>query len=298
MNNKRLFNLITLKFRELGTPMTKLDPILAECVTEGFPNAWEVPKQEIENALSARGIALSNGFLSAPASNATAYPGSAGYRDFQNAARRAMRMKYEPVMAVDLIDATKMSGEAVPYANMKEILSHIGIRFIPGHGYWKHAIYSEPFTRTVSVSVSPRRINGVIPLFRQYGWPVSGREVERWSNGVTTSRSMSHEASKENIFIRPIGMGMYVPADQPDAIPMSCNVAERMLNIKPDEWIIDHDDLRCYRIAKLMARQGLAEIKESRSTRRTIRYQRLLFTPNRPGLAMLLKAARRPAEVF
>lgn len=298
MNNAALIRSIVTKFRADQTGIVALDDILTECVTDGFTFAWDIDRTELGNLLSVAGIQLSAGVLTSPPEDASAYPGSAGYREFQNAARKAMRWKDEPILMVDLIKATNMSGEKVPYVNMKDVLAAIGIRYIPGHGFWKHAIYSDPFTRAISVSCSPRRINGVIPLFRQYGWPLAGRDVQKWSENVTTSRDMAHNASAGNIFIRPIGMGMYVPKDQRGEFPMSANVAERMLALRPDEWVVDSHDLRCFRLAVLMARKGLAELKMGRHQKNRVRSQKLLFTPTKEGASVLLKAARKPAEIF
>lgn len=296
MTRRHLYEAVAYKFRTSQEDAVTIDALLRECFDEGHEYAWKVDREELANALSLKGINLANGTLTLADGERSHMPGLSAYTEFKKAAKHAMRWRGEPIEAIDLITATGLSGEQVPYANMKDALASIGLRFIPGHGYWKHPIYSDPVTRAVSVSVSPKRISGVMPMFRQYGWPLAGRDIERLSE--TRSRTVSEIASRGNMFVRPIGIGLYVPADQRGDVPLSANVAERMLSIKPDEWVLAEDDLRSFRIACLMERKELATVKMSRISARGRRGQRLLFEPTRDGLKLLLRAARVPAEVF
>lgn len=296
MTRRRLYEAVAYKFQTAQEDTVPVDELLKECADEGNQFAWSVSRGELANALSLKGINLEDGKLTMATEQRSYLPGISGYAEFKKAAKHAMRWRGEPIEAIDLIELTGLSGEQVPYAAMKEVLGQIGLRHIPGHGYWKYPIFSDPLTRSVSVSSLPKRIGGVIPMFRQYGWPLAGRDIEEY--GGTPSKSVSQVASRGNVFVRPIGIGLYVPADQHGDIPMSANVANRLLGFKPDEWISTVEDLRSFRIACLMARKELAAVKISRVASRGKRVQRLLFEPSREGLKLLLRAAKVPAEVF
>lgn len=298
MSRRYLFQCVAAKFRMSGEPEVKVEEILQECADEGVPLAWEISRLELANGLSERGLILQNGVLSEATDARSIHPQSSGYAEFQTAAKRALRWRDAPIEAIDLVDVTGLAGEKIPWSGMREVLERCGLHFLPGLGYWKHPIYSDPFLRSVVVAKSPKRIGAVVPLFQQYGWPIAGRDLAGWSKNVLQARSVASEASRGNMFVRGLKMGLYVPADRPGDLPMSVNVADRMLDYGPDEWIRSDHDLRSFRIAHLMARGGMGSIKIGRVAGLDRRPQRLLFEPTREGLRKLLRAARRPAEVF
>lgn len=297
MTLNRLYNEIAFRVRAADDPL-EIDALMRELSHEGEHRASTMSRVELENAMSQRGIVAANGLLQLQVDTVTVQPGSQGFRDFQKAARRALRWKSAPMDSMDLIEATSLSGDRVPYAHLKEALSDVGLRFIPGHGYWPHAIYSDPVTRAISTSCAPRRIASIIGLFRAHGWPLSGKEISTLAGASDLGRKVSEEASHGNMFVRPIGMGMYVPADQTGDLPMSMDVAKRMMEIGNDAWISSDADLRAFRIASLMGRKEWAEVKMGRTPGPGKRVQKLKFTPNREGYRKLLRAARLPVEVF
>lgn len=293
---RRLHNALATAFRSSGEPSMSIDELLKSCAEE-HPEAYDATRPQLANALSARGMTLVNGIVRLTANEQEPDNGPAGWADFKRAARRAMQWRSEPMAAMDIIAETGLTEAQVPYAHMESVLASIGMHFIPGHGYWKFAIYSDGFSRIVETADTPRRIGPVIDMLRQYGWPLAGKDIERWSKGKVTAVAVSQEAYRGNIYIRPIGRGLYVPADQKGDLPLSANVADRLLRLLDDDWLTT-DDVRIYRLACVLGASGMATVRHARQTHSGRKLQAVSFTPNRKGMAVLLRAARRPAEVF
>lgn len=284
--SRSLHQEIAYRFRMKDEPTAFVRDILQECAKAGMHEAEEPNMEAIENALAARGILLRGGLMSVMP--AQFHKGPETFEVFKKAAKAALRFSAQPMEAVELIEATALAGDMVPYTSMTAVLKEAGLHYIPGAGYWRHRVYSEPVTQTV-VSDHPRRMAAVIDMFRIHGWPVAQPKT-------AAGRKLATLANAKSGYVRAIHHGLYVPWDQTGPLPISANVARSMVKFADDD-LISKRDMGLLRLAFAMAGMGLGEITIHREAN-GVRQRKVSFKANAAGMKKLLKAARLPVEVF
>lgn len=297
-----IYDYMAARFRAAEVQSMPLDELLEYAEQEGYAEIWEVPRAPITSAMRVRGLDVKNGVVSLPTNGVDFFdPVMTDYREFQDACVRVMKEAEHPLSPPDLIARTGLSDAAVPLSTMQHYLRRVGIHFLPGVGYWKYPQYTDDTGRIVTRRIKSERIEALIDYFQHQGWPIAGKEAERQTKGLVTSRFLVRNAvASSGKLVSGIGSGLYVPLDRAKdgPIPMSRNIAEALLSLSPDHIIDDKDHLRLFRIALMLERQGLASLKRSRTNRDRVRRQTIRLTLKDAGRAMLEKIARKQADEF
>ena len=290
-----LCHYIAEEFNSIPDDRAPIERFLTQAIKDGYDEAWTISREALTNGLHLLGLQYSGGLLMKPVTEPVLSRPN-GFAEFCNAARGVMVIAEEPLTQQALIALTGLSGPAVPWPNMKHVLSKVGIKFIPGHGYWRNHIYSDAALNVVTTASSPRRMSVVVEMFQQQGWPIAGRTAGE--RGNLSSRQIAQRVASGNLFIRSLGGGLYVPADQQGKLPMSSDVAKAMLLLGPRTSVCDQDDLRLFRVLMLMGKLGYAVTRLARTQRlgRRCQIASAVFTDK--GLKYLAQMAGRPEEFF
>lgn len=303
IQHETIYDYLAARFRQLGGKPITLDKLMMDAEQDGYGDIWEVDRIGVFNALRARGIELTEGVVKFPEIDGENFdPIATDYRDFKSAAKAVLDLAEYPVPTHDLIGRVALHSSAVPLSSLRYHLRQVGIHFLPGLGYWRHPQFTDAAGRTVSRKIRSERIVELLAMFEHKGWPITGREAEAWSNGLVTSRYLTLYARGLTPMVRPIGSGLYVPADKIEPentrIPMSRNVVEALQAIDATKQIDDKDHLRLFRIVLLAERLGWAKVKRSRTTRDGIRRQTMRVTWTDEGAKQLRRAAKATADAF
>ena len=296
------FDYMAARFRELGKPSMSLDAILSDAEEQGFMDVWEMPRGGIGNAMKVRGLEVRNGQLMFPEHDGEHFdPVETNFAEFKEAAKRVMEEAEYPLPTAELIERAGLHASAAPLASMQSHLREVGIYFLPGVGYWRHPQYTDPAGRVVSKRMRSDRVKTLVSLFEEHGWPIAGKDAERWSQGIVTSRFMTRYANQAGeARIAGIGSGLYVPIDRAEEapLPMSRNVVEAVLAIDEETVLDDKDTHRLFRIMLVAERLGWVTLKKSRTTRDRIRRQTARVTWTEEGLKNLRRMNKNTADEF
>lgn len=293
--NDDLFHFIADEFNALPDDRAPIERFLTQATKAGYDEAWTISREALTNGLHLLGLQYSGGILMKPVTEPVLSRPN-GFEEFRNAARGALLLAEEPLSQQALIAITGISGPAVPWSNMKAVLSKVGIHFIPGHGYWRNAIYSDASRNVITTARDPRRLAVVVEMFQQQGWPIAGKSAGE--RGSLSSRQIAQRIAAGNRFIRTLGGGLYVPADQKGKLPLSSDVAKALLMLGSRTAVCDHDDLRLFRMLVLMGKLGMAVTTTARSQRLGRRCQIAKASFTEKGLKHLANAAGRAEEYF
>lgn len=297
-----MFDDMAARFKARGQLSVPIEQIVAETADAGFGDPWGYSAQTLANGLRSRGLVIRSGKIEQDKEPLEHYdPVLTDFDDFLAAARRVIDEAEYPLDPMDLANRTGLISTSIPYATMKAHLKKIGIHFIPGLGYWRAAQYTDPSGRIVSRHCRTERVGALLSVFEKQGWPITGQEAERHTNGLVTSRFLTrYAAGAGQNTLAGIGAGLFVPRDKASdkGLPMSANVATALLALTPDTMIDDTDHLRLFRIAMILERRGLATIRKSRSSRSRVRVQTMRVTLTDAGRKMIQKVLRRGRDEF
>lgn len=283
MSSEHTYDRIAAHFYESNKEAIPLETVIELL---GLINL-DVPKEALKAAMSMRGLDYRNGEITRKRPDEGQRPPKSDYSAFVLAAREAIDMASKPMPAGELIGISGLSTEAIP----RELPHHLrsaGIYFIPGAGYWKHPQYA---TDTGELHYSPSRSEALVALmnaFQEHGWPLSGEEIEKATGGKVTSRFCSLSAHRNrHRLIRSVGNGMFVPygaqATPSRPIPVSNNVMHTVIDHDPAEPIFRAENVRLYKIAPILAKHGVAKIKEGASVRNGRRQRYILMELTEAG---------------
>jgi hypothetical protein len=302
MNLDQIFDDMARRFAEADRDAVPIEEIIKQTADAGIGDAWTCSKQAMTNAMRVRGIDVRSGMLCRADDDREHFePVMTDYMEFRQAAKRAIQEAGYPIDTMDLANRTGLNHSAIPLVSMSIHLRKEGIHFLPGVGYWTAPSYTDPSGRIVSRRCRSERAQALIECFETLGWPLVGRDVERHTNGLVTSRFLTtYAADSGRATVAGLGGGLYVPADKRDSavIPMSRNVALAMQSLEPETMIDDQDGLRLFRLATLFERKGLATVRKSRSSRGGKRVQTARIEYNKAGLQVLERVTRQTADEF
>lgn len=271
------FDQIANAFYEKGSATVPLETILRELdIWE-----WGVPKKVATTALATRGLTLKNGEISETGDAAPLLPVASGFEPFLRAAKDAIEMVEKPVSAPELIGMTGLATEAIPSESLAYHLRRVGIYYIPGAGFWRYPQFATPKGELWATTPRSKQGKRIMDTFRDHGWPLAGEEVERITAGEVSSRFMSQQAHKRNHrLVAGVGNSLFVPAgvaataDMP--VPVTHNVVAAILDHSPAAPLYRDADVKLYKLASILARHGLATVKQGWS-RRHGRQTRIVF---------------------
>ena len=153
----------------------------------------------------------------------------------------------------------------------------------------------------MTADITDKRVRSIMRYFDSHGWPVAGRDAERDTAGIVSSRFLArYSTGGGRQHVLALGAGLYAPVDKAgtDPVPVSRDVAQAVLALEADEVIDDHDHLRLFKLAMILERKGLATIRKSRTTRAGIRRQTIRLALNEAGRSMLEARARLAKDEF
>jgi hypothetical protein len=297
-----IYDFMAGRFREIGRPQVSMDAILSEVEAEGFIDVWQIPRGSIANAMKLRGLEVGSGSLRLPKHEGEHFdPVETDYAEFKAAAKRIMAEAEYPLQMGELIDRTGLHAAAAPLSAMQYHLKQVGIFWLPGTGYWRHPQYTDPSGRSVSKRIRSDRVEKLVSLFEEHGWPISGKEAEQWTSGVVTSRFMTRYANQAGSSrIKGIGSGLYVPVDKAEEgrLPMSRNVVEAVAGIDDGAILDDKDTHRLFRIMLVAERLAWVSLKRSRTTRDRTRRQTIKVRWTDEGRRNIARLTKDTADEF
>jgi hypothetical protein len=264
-----IYDYIADKFRNDEREEITLDELLLDAEFEGFGDIWEIPKQGMANAFSARGLVLADGKLSFPVNEEGPFdPIENNYGDFINKAVEVLKAAEHPLDMATLASMVDMHKATVPYGSMQTLLAPHGFHFLPGLGYWRHPQFKNPDGSIVSKRYKSERKNALMEAFEKYGWPISAKDVEKQTGGLANGRYIQRETQVGNPIVKSIGSGLYVPVSEMEGqkIPMSINVVREVLSLQDGSLIVDKPTTRMFKLMLVLHRAGWVTSKKSRST--------------------------------
>lgn len=299
-DTKALYSFIFRAFIDNGEQTTSLTEILKAAEQAGIAGAWDIDRATLRNAMNILGIEVRDGMLFRNVLHEIELQPN-DFALFIGAAKAVIKELGRPATADQIISMSGIKSSEIPYGGIEETLTKAGLHFIPGAGYWKYTQYSDQRTGLIMHKAGSHRRAKLADVFRQYGWPLDGREIEEYSGGEVTSKYLTRLAvHKDSSPIRSLaqGSGLYVPADQRGQFPMSPTVAKALLDIHEGRMITDKESLRIFRLVVLMGRAGLANVTQSRTVRRGQRLQTAKVSFTDKALRQLYRQANITFEAF
>lgn len=244
-------------------------------------------------AMAIRGVSLRNGEFCREVAAEVTLPPRANYEAFVARAAEIVDLAERPVPVAQLVTDGALVSEAIPGDTIEHHMRVAGIYLIPGLGYWKHPQFITSRGEIFTAPIRDTKSEEMLRAFTLSGWPLSGEDVERVTNGVVTSRYVTHHAHRRrHRFIKSIAHGLFVPEgafpsrDMP--IPMTRPVAAMLLENKASEAIFASENARLYKLANLLKKHGMATTREAWPTHNG-RRQRALFMELTPDGYQKLK---------
>ncbi len=285
-NHSDVYEFIAAEYRKSGDTHIELNDLLIKAADEGYGEVWQISKHGMANALAARGLELKNGVIHLPRYEGGNFdPVVTDYEEFLEAAKEVMDGQTQPLETMELVSLTGLTRAAVPLNTLASKLQRIGVYFIPGVGYWNSPSYTLENGKVLTRRCRSDRLAGLLNLFEIHGWPIAGRDAEAWSNGLVTSRFMTIAANQPHARIAGIGSGLYVPVDRAadKPLPMTPNIADKLLELDMKTLVRDKPEVRFFRILKVLERLGIVKAKHSRSTHDGKRCQSIRAKLTKPG---------------
>lgn len=227
----------------------------------------DLETKALKAAMSMRGLSYEDGRIVAAHNVAPELPPKVDFAPFIRAAREVIDMATKPVPAGDLIGMTGIATEALPAEGIANHLHAAGIYFIPGAGFWHLPQYANDRGELFYAEPKSPAARRMLEVFARHGWPLSGEEIERLTSGEATSRFVTLQAARpKHAPIKSVGAGLFIPAGaiatKERPIPMTAAVAEALIDVVPTQPIYRADDVRLYKLAAILARHGLANVKD------------------------------------
>lgn len=219
------------------------------------------------------------------------------YDEFVIAVKEIMANATAPINVIKLL--TILDGKCAIPTNMKEILLKNDIFFIPRCGYWSAPQFVLDTGQIVSKRMKSKRMERLMSLFEEYGWPIQGIDAMEWSNGLVSPRYLIHQAKAHQPKIHALGYGLYVPSTKAkDKMPMSLNVAKMVDRLKPDYLLKDKNDRRLFRLMNVFEQKKLATVKRSRSSINCESCQTMRVTLNKKGRFAVNSVLKTTVDTF
>lgn len=258
----------------------------------------DMDKNAISAAMSVRGLSYEDGRIVRAHEIAPELPPKSDFSPFVRAAREAIDMATRPIPAGELIGMSGISTEALPAEGIINHLHAAGLYHIPGIGYWKYPQYANDRGELFFAPPKSQPARRMLEAFAKHGWPLAGEEIERLTNGEASSRFVSLQAGKPtHALIKSVGGGMFIPAGavatRERPIPMTSANAEALIDADPAEPIFRAEDVRLYKLATILARHGLATVKDVWKVRAGRRQRAVSMELTEEGFAALKGLDRR-----
>lgn len=291
------------KFDDIASQVNLADRAfdILDLINENDLELFNMPKSRIEAELKGRGLVVANGIVRPHSVREFVDVEKPDYTPFINAAKRVISESDKPVATADLISLVGLGTEHIPMASIAYHLKKHDIFFIVGLGYWHSTQFTDPSGQIMGKRNTEQHFDRISKLFETYGWPLSGRDIERISRGVITSLWMSKYVCR-GYLTAAVGIkgGLYVPAGAPktNPFPMSKNVAEKLIAVK---WTTIHEapeNITLNRLFTLLERSGMAVVKRSAASyqRHRVRTFRARLTDE--GLSELRKIVSKTHDEF
>lgn len=267
-DHQTLYGYIAQKFRNSELEEMSLDSLLLDAENEGYGEIWELSKHGMANALAARGLVLEEGKVKYPINSVgdNYDPEQTGFSEFIGAVKAIIADADSPVDTTDLIGLLDMHKAAIPQNSMQNVLLKENIFYIPGVGYWSAPQYVLDTGQIVSKRMKSKRMERLMSLFENYGWPIAGLDAVELTDNFVTSRYLVRQAAVPRPKIAGIGSGLYIPIDKKkDKLPISINVAKMVAELTPETLLKDKPGVRLFRLMNVFEKQSLATVKRSRS---------------------------------
>lgn len=242
-------------------------------------NLWTTEKLAIVQALAVRGYSCAGMIVRPIDPGELTLPDRTTFDEFLSVAKRIMAEATVPIPGPDLVGMCGLAKTSIPMGSLAFHLKRIGIHYIAGIGFWRSPQYIDSSGRMYARRGKSEKIGQALRLFKEYGWPLTGRDLEALSEGEVSSRFISKHAARAAPDIISVGHGLFVPAaaHSRTRLPMAPSVAKHLLAIGPREYIDGYDSRRFYRIVDWLEGQGLVEASRSTTTRDGIFRRRVRF---------------------
>lgn len=249
-------------------------------------------------AMAMRGLSVDRGRIIAGREVEPELPPRADFAPFVMAAKEAIDMATKPIPAGDLIGMSGLASSALPAEGIAHHLHAAGIYLIPGAGYWKLPQYANDRGELFYARPKSDKVRLLLDAFERQGWPLSGEEIERLTDKKVTSRFVTMQAARPiHAPIKSVGSGLFIPAGAAPTterpVPMTSAVAEALIDVKPNDPIYRAEDVRLYKLAAILARHGLATVKDVWKVRAGRRQRAVTMELTEAGFAALKGLDRR-----
>ena len=301
MNNAAIYDYLANRLLELGEGRT-IEKLFADAEDAGYPDAWDLDRHGLHNAMKVRGFVVSGGSILFPVDHDgdTFNPVATDYATFVERAKIAIDTAGRPVDTAELIERCDLVSAATPGARMRKVMADAGYHYIRGAGYWIAPQYTTPGGQVVSSRIKSRRVAAMLDAFETHGWPLAGQELPELTKRLVTSSYASRYALKPGARIASIGSGLYIPADLVDEKPfaMSRNIIEAIKALQPGDLLDDSDNLRLFRIGLVMSKLHMADVKMSRSIRAGKRVQTMRIKLTTKGERIISHKSATAQDAF
>jgi|GEM_PF-4213012 len=301
-SHEDIYDFLAEAFRSQDRPQVDYGYMMDLAEKEGHLDVFEIPKGAMANAMKVRGVKVVDGLFQYPSVDGLTFdPAEEGYDPFLKAAKKAVGNAEYPLPTDELLQRCGAHSSAAPLTLLKHHLKRVGVHWLPGVGYWRAPQYTNKSGRIVSKRLKSERTQAMIDAFEKNGWPLSGKDIEKHTGGIATTKYISNYVKRAGeALVASIGYGLYVPADLKgtSTIPMSANVADLVRGIDVEQIIDDKEDHQVYRIMLLASKFGYVKLKKSRTTRSGVRCQTIRIKWTQKGRDFMKEASKRTSDEF
>lgn len=261
-----------------GGVTVRLEDLLAELAG--------APIDAIENAMRLRGVTV-DGSMLRPTDQMP---------DFAQAALMAVELQGRPMMADEIIAATRLPDTAIPLLTISSALEEAGLSLLPGVGWWTDRVWKDEAGEAFYKRTRSKHGMAVLRLFVRHGWPLHAAEIERLTGGDVRAKALENRA---DIFggIANVGLRMYAPETEAEryVVPMSRGLAKDLLHTHPDKPILRTRHYTRFMVALLMGRARWAVLKRGTTQKDGPRTAclRVRLTPTGEAMLTQMSAGRR-----
>lgn len=261
----------------------------------GYDNANIISREALTNGLRKLGLVYEDNWLQAP--HMPAIEVDIAYTAFKKAAAPVLKEATEPMEAFEIIQQTGLTGPSVPWASMRSVMKDIGAYFIPGVGFWRYKVWSDPKTLRIITMHEQRKLSPLMQLFERHGWPLPGKAVAMWTEGELSAMLLADRVRTSEYF-RTIGCGCYVPIDQEGAFPIAQPMALAVYKLADRLKATNKHEPWLYSLLQVMQENELCTAKTGRILREGRRVSAIEARLTKKGERVIETAAGIVEEAF